>query len=440
MKTSADLGGSLGAPQGSDEIARRVSLADQVRESLLPRTLDHARLVSPFYARRLCNIDSRRPVTLADLPAIPLLTKADLTENYDAICRPLGPPQFVMYTSGTEGRELLVPVSAEEIEAGEKYFVDILPEDVEKPLTLSLVRVGHGGQWFSPRVPTIPAHVVFGPEQVISLLRRRYSFPGVEQRISVVEGNLLTLRALTSQLRMLGVDGREFGVKVVLTTGWYLTAPQRRELERFWSATVIDRYGVTEVNGDAKQCLRCGQFHFDPVVIPEVVHPITKTPVDEGVGGIVLTGLWPFNQVAPKIRYEIGDVVRVTPRPACGISDPAFTFLGRHKQSVFIVDGTDIRYLLFPTEFADVLDAYPMTVRRPHTGFCNFVSALVEGRHRPCVNVEVEWSGPQADAADEIAERLIERSAFLRSGLHQHLCTLQVKLREPHSLLQIHKV
>jgi phenylacetate-coenzyme A ligase PaaK-like adenylate-forming protein len=414
--------------------------ADDVRESLLPRTLDHARIVSPFYAQRLDDLISRQSLTLVDLPLIPLLTKSDLTENYDLICRPLGPPQFVMYTSGTEGKELLVPVSPDEIAAGEKYFSGILPEITEKPLTLSLVRVGHGGQWFSPSVPTIPAHVTFGPEQVISLLRRRYNFPGVENRISVVEGNLLTLRSLTSNLKELGIDGKDFGIKVIMTTGWYLTPSQRNELESFWSATVIDRYGVTEVNGDAKQCLSCGKFHFDPVVIPETVHPVTKAPVLDGVGGMVLTGLWPFNQVAPKIRYELGDVVKVNSRPTCRISDPSFEFLGRHNQSIFLIDGANIRYLLFPTEIADVLDEYPEAVRRSQTGFLNFRSTLTEDTRRPCVTVEIEWLGNHGSAADEVAERLIMRSEFLREALRDQVCSLQVSLRDPDSLEKIHKV
>jgi phenylacetate-coenzyme A ligase PaaK-like adenylate-forming protein len=420
------------------QIAR--STADQVRESLLSRTIDHARIVSPFYAQRLGQLGPGKDITLSNLSAVPLLTKSDLTENYDSICRPLGPPQFIMYTSGTEGRELLVPVSPEELAAGEKYFSGILPDTSEKPLLMSLVRVGHGGQWFSANVPTIPAHVTYGPEQVISLLRRRYAFPGVEDRISVLEGNLLTLRSLTSQLKDLGIDGREFGLKLVLTTGWYLTARQRRELEGFWSATVLDRYGVTEVNGDAKQCVQCGKFHFDPIVIPETIHPVTKAPIADGIGGMVLTGLWPFNQAAPKIRYELGDIVRVNSRPGCGISDPAFEFLGRHNQSVCQIDGEKIRYLLFPTEIADVLDEYTQVVRRSKTGFLNFRSTLKEDGGRPCVNVEIEWLGSKGNAADEIAERLIARSRFLREALADDVCSVRISFCEPNSLEKIHKV
>jgi len=422
------------------EVSVDRSLADDVRESLIPRTLRHASLVSPFYAKRLTGMDLDFAPALPGLVRIPLLTKSDLTENYDSICMPLDSPQFIMYTSGTDGHEMLVPVSPEEIAAGETHFADVWPSDRQRPLTMSLVRVGHGGQWFSSKVPTIPAHTTYGPDQVISLLRRRFKFPGVEDRITILEGNLLTLRALTAKLIAQNIRGQDFGLQLVLTTGWYVTARARAELEEFWGARLLDRYGVTEVNGDAKQCPQCGKFHFDPIVVAETVKPRSKQPVYDGIGLIVLTGLWPFNQVAPKIRYEIGDVVQVSSNPGCGLSEPAYEFLGRQNQSVFVEQGSEVRYLLFPTEVADVLDEYAEVVRRQHTGFLNFRSTLDLSTKKPCLRLEVEWSGPSTGKSDEISSALINRSAYLRSAMADGICELEVVFQEPNFLSHIHKV
>jgi phenylacetate-coenzyme A ligase PaaK-like adenylate-forming protein len=366
---------------------------------------------------------------------VPLLTKADLVARYDDICRPTRFPQAILYTSGTEGRELLVPVSAEEIAAAERLLgpaTTLVPGD--RPLAMTLVRVGHGGQLFSADAPSIPAHIQYGPDQLLSLLRRRYDFPGVEPRISTLEGNLLTHIKLIDMLRARGIDGRDLGIELVLTTGWYVTPHKRRTIEAFWGATLLDRYGVTEVNGDAKQCPGCGGFHFDPFVIAEAIDPSSGAAVTRGTGSLILTGLFPFNQVAPKIRYALGDLVSVDPAPACGLAEPAYRFLGRAAHSLFRAERGGTRYILFPTEVADVIDDYPQVVRRSETGFLCFASTWTDD----AVRTRIEWRG-DGDPA-EIAARIVSRSPTLAQAIADGVCGFDVEFVPPGSLATISKL
>jgi phenylacetate-coenzyme A ligase PaaK-like adenylate-forming protein len=291
---------------------------------------------------------------------------------------------------------------------------------------------------FTANFPTIPAHITYGHEQAISLLRRRYSFPGSENRISAIEGNLLTLRTLTNMAKANGVDGRSFGLKMLFSTGWYITQTCRNLIEDYWGAPLLDRYGVTEVNGDAKQCSACNMFHFDPFVIEEVLSPDEDKPIEEGIGRIVLTGLFPFNQVAPKIRYVIGDYVEKVMSP-CGNGQPGYRFLGRMKQTLLHRDPNGMHFILFPSEIADVLDEFEEVYRRPNTGFLGFTSALV-GKERPSVTVTVEVEAG-ATPSQRIRQRLLERSYFLRQALeHELVSSLDIEIVAPGSLKTIHKI
>jgi phenylacetate-coenzyme A ligase PaaK-like adenylate-forming protein len=430
----------LAASQQEANVAAGTALpsnSEALRSLLLQSTLIHACETNEYYREAFRDIDIRQ-FRIDDLTLLPQLSKADLKQYYDRICQPKLFPDIIMYTSGTEGQELLVPVSAEEIASAEYLLagsVDLYPGP--RPLALTLVRLGHGIQHLTPLAPMIPTHISYGPEQVLRLLAREYDFPGVEPRISVLEGNLYTHIKLIELMRAAGVDGREFGLKLVLTTGWYVTAHKRREIEGFWGAPLLDRYGVTEVNGDSKQCPACGMFHFDPFVIAEAVDPSTGLAVERGPATLILTGLFPFNQVAPKIRYALGDLVWREPSPACGMDEPGYRFLGREKFSMFRPGDVETQYFLFPTEVADVIDDYPEVVRREQTGFLCFASNWADD-DPDCIVTRIEWSGP--DKTKELEQKIILRSPTLARAHETGRFRYRVELVKAGSIASISKL
>src|SRR4030095_5273738 len=142
-----------------------------------------------------------------------------------------------------------------------------------------------------------------------------------------------TRRELTSGRLAAGVDPREFGLESIAVSGWYVPAWERELLETTWNAVLLDCYGVTEANGDERWFNLCQRYHFDFTVIPESLDPETLEPIDEGIGCMVLTGLYPFNQGIPKIRYFIGDLVEVG-AATCGSSERAVRFLSRMRDAV----------------------------------------------------------------------------------------------------------
>src|SRR5262245_37809576 len=83
----------------------------------------------------------------------------------------------------------------------------------------------------------------------------------------------------------------------------------KRWLQEQWNAELISTYACSELGLAAIACPRDpNRYHFDHTMYAEVVDPQTSKPVDVGQEGrILLTGLYPFQQVCMFVRYEIGD-------------------------------------------------------------------------------------------------------------------------------------
>src|SRR5262245_59858970 len=92
------------------------------RLELLHLTLRHARSASPFYQSTLANLPVKLE-TIDDLAAFPFIDKDTLLERDSELQTIRRFPDYVMYTSGTSGSPLKVPVYREEIEAFEAIIV-----------------------------------------------------------------------------------------------------------------------------------------------------------------------------------------------------------------------------------------------------------------------------------------------------------------------------
>jgi phenylacetate-coenzyme A ligase PaaK-like adenylate-forming protein len=167
-----------------------------------------------------------------------------------------------------------------------------------------------------------------------------------------------------------GYDPSTFGINLISSTGWLIGKHSWKFLEETWNALVVDRYAIAEIHGDAKYCPVCRWYHFDFTVIPEVVHPLTLLPIKDGVGVLLLTGLYPFNQAQPMIRYWTGDLFEIKSK-LCTLNEPSYMFKGRISATIYYVDGEKIYYLLFPTDVAQILDEFS-DIARDEYGFLKF--------------------------------------------------------------------
>jgi len=146
-----------------------------------------------------------------------------------------------------------------------------------------------------------------------------------------------TLAALPSQLLEFAGLLEESGVRLpqvrlIQTYGEFLDPRVRRRLEGYFSAAVVDAYGLREVSTVAAQCT-AGSHHVEvPRVRVEVVGP-DDSPQPPGTSGeIVVTEL--VNRAMPFIRYRTGDVGSVTTQECpCGLDWPMLLIADARKDS-----------------------------------------------------------------------------------------------------------
>lgn len=330
----------------------------ELREGLLRETVAWCAANSPFYRERFPDPSEVR--SLDDLARLPILFREDVISNYDAlICDP-ATPAAVMHTTGTTGAFLeVLRGPAEQAFVWEFFAAQQALESAPdpRPLQLNLTNSYHGS--LTP-MPT-PAYVLSASvhdraqaSQARGILERAYELPGVESRVSTVIGTERMVKALTAYLLEDGFDLAGSSVDTVALFGGHVPAARKLLLGGLWNAQVTDQYSLTEVFGGARECGVGGPWVFDPHVIAEVVHPRTLAPVSSGLGVLVLTGLYPFVQQLPLVRYFTGDLVEVTADGGDG--GPEVLYAGRLVRSIVDDSGDEVRPLLLSGPLYEVLE------------------------------------------------------------------------------------
>lgn len=188
------------------------------------------------------------------------------------------------------------------------------------------------------------------------ILPAEYREDGIEPFCSLLIGAQRLLVAFTDYARARRKPVFH-NLERIITYGSYLTSEVRRRIEEFWEVPIIDRFGLSEVTGGATQSSDCGWYFFGPTVYAEVVGHHSKEPIKEGVGVLVLTALWPFQQCQPLVRYFTGDVVEVTHSRSSLPDHFAIRPLGRLNASVAAV-GSD-EWLMTADVLLEALESTP---------------------------------------------------------------------------------
>ena len=425
---------------------------------LLGETVQQA-MSSPFYADlyRRTGVDPTSVARVSDLPRLPIVEKEELRAAGPlALCDTGLTMSHLQHTSGTTAEPFLVHRSAEEAQFIQDFFTRLNEPQTRRgrraPLMLQVQFPDHGTS------TPIPAHIFVVPfsvtseplvENAVLMLGKEFAFPGVEPRASILSGSHTGLIVLTNYVVEREIDAEHrFAVRLVHSEGRYLTARWRAVLRDVWGATISNKYSLAEMFGGAGECLECGGFHFDPVVVPEVVDLTTKEPIDQGTGGLVLTSLYPFVQLQPMIRYWTGDLFEVGD---VGCYAPTFRYRGRLNHALLDPDRPD-RPLLAGVDLIEALDRHPEVNRT--TRFRDLVSVRYQQaggelkargivrRARGTLEIDLvvelafeprlyeERTGP---LRDQIAEELL-RSPALADVVASGAATFDVELVRPGSL------
>lgn len=331
-----------------------------LRSSLLSATLAHASTKSRFYAALWGErVSAVRGVE--DLPLLPILRKEDVVERFDDILCGATFPALVQHTTGTTGAPLRVFRSADEVAFIREFFGRVAGLEVTTPpIVLHLADLYHGP---SLEIPSHAYPLRAGMtddillKEAVRLLTSEHAVPGGRGRVSTIVGLVPYLKTLTTHLIETGFDFSTTAVEVICPLCTIVTPRWRSLLSSTWSAAVIDRYSLAEIFGGATRCLRCESFHFDPVVVPEVVDVSSHEPLRSGVGALVLTSLYPFVQMQPMVRYWTGDLVEIS-TDSCQ-PDLSVRFKGRVSSTPLMRRGDRHEVVVCPVDVYEALDDLP---------------------------------------------------------------------------------
>jgi phenylacetate-CoA ligase len=305
----------------------------------LQELASYARAHCTYYRERLpTRLDS-----LDDLRHIPLLRKADVRANFDAILADAGARSRILLdqTSGTTGSFMRFAASAEGVRA---HFAVIDNYYASFGCDYGARRVRLGGHVFAPASRTRPPFWLYSRVDN-QLYMSAYHMDAHTLPLYVAKLNAFRpvyITGLGHITYLLGHyleehGGLAFTPRGVFTDAEMLLPQQRETIERGFGVDCYDIYGTRETNWLAAQCVQ-HRYHTLPLSsILEVVDDAGR-PLPAGqVGHIVVTDL--TQKAFPFIRYDTGDLGALAAEECpCGW----------HSRVLDLIEGRTDDYILTP--------------------------------------------------------------------------------------------
>jgi hypothetical protein len=332
----------------------------RVRDQQLLATLEHAANNVPYY-RRKWGARWKRVRSVRDLHLLPLLTKEEAIANQRELLAGTPGAYGGTISSGTmhgDRAPLRVLHTDSETRALDELYAGFpAAKEPRRPrgFVLEVRAMHHGlpeGQPPHGRIRVPWTYTANALRLIRELLANRQPDRSRAIALNIGAGALMALTAWFSER---GEDPARFRLIEISTYGRKLSPTWREHIERAWEAPIYDNFSLSEFRTPATECEACGWFHWgDPPLHFEVVDH-----------ALVLTGLYPFVQAMPLIRYSTGDCVELGPRCATA-SERGFRFRGRVSQTVFDSNG---RPIVTGQDIQDFLESQPLVAREPH--HCN---------------------------------------------------------------------
>ncbi|HUL66731.1 MAG TPA: AMP-binding protein [Burkholderiaceae bacterium] len=366
---------------------------------------------SPFY-QRFHRGSQDRP-----LQELPILTKATMMENFDALVtdrqirlseaeRYLGEPAtarlfldryVVLSTSGTTGRrgvflfdpgEWVAAIAAITRPIAWSGAAGNLRNPPRSALIASATPWHYSariGKSLSTRL--LPTLRLDAGEPLPVLVEKLNAW---QPTALAVYPSVLTQLADEQLARRLKIP-----LKNVATSAEVLPAETRRRVEQAWGIRVFDTYGATEYAPIAAECSFGNKHFFEDRAIVEVVDEQGRAVAPGERGDRILLTLLE-RRTQPLIRYEISDMVRELPGECgCGRKFRMIESIeGRVEDVLHFTrrDASDARVAIHPNLFHAILETVPATgwqVVHDAQGLTVFLTGSVDERLREQLRARV---------------------------------------------------
>ena len=341
-----------------DRTALRTWQLDRLNELLA-----QARANSPYYAKALaeCSLPLR---SLEEVTHLPVLTKRNIRENFDALqCTNLPRSRFVKSrTGGSTGEPTYY--------CWDKRGMDWNRASVYRSAEWAGVALGErtvhmsGSHFDYTQAQALHSRIVYFLQRY-----RDYSVAFLTQELleqyfvqlnqfqpSSIWGYASGLNVFAQFIEKQHPGARFDYLKAIITSSETLLPEQRQRINKvFGAGKVHDNYGSREMYIGAECSAHNGYHLHADVLYVEVVDKLNRPCAPGEVGRILLTDM--ANHAFPFIRYEIGDLgamADATPCP-CGVTLPRLQSVqGRVADLIVLPDR-----VLTPPNFATLFSDFP---------------------------------------------------------------------------------
>jgi len=379
----------------------------------------------PLYRERL-RVAGVRPGdvrTLADLRALPFMTKTDFRDTYPfgLLAVPLDDVVRIHASSGTTGKPTVVAYTQRDVELWTAVMARTLraggvgPADVvQNAYGYGLFTGGLGFHYGAERIgaAVIPISGGFTERQLMA-----FTDLGATVLCSTPSYALYLAEALEEA----GIDRAALRLRVGFFGAEPWTDGMRQALEARLGLMALNIYGLSEVIGPgvAVECPeRRGMHVAEDHFLPEIVDPVTLVPLPPGeTGELVFTTL--TKEALPVVRYRTRDLTAIDSTPcACGRASVRIGRITGRTDDMLIIRGVNV----FPSQVEHALLQVPGLA--PH-----YLLVLRRDGALDTLEIRVEAAAPAEGAAGEALAARARRRVHETIGL-----TAEVTVVPPHAI------
>lgn len=249
---------------------------------------------------------------------------------------------------------------------------------------------------------------------------------------------------LTKYMVQRGLSPADSRVRTILITGSWVGPHTRRWIEETWQARLFTTYSCAELTGAAVECpLQPGRYHFSSNIFAEVLDTRGKHVSESETGTIHLTGLFPFQQCATFLRYNVGDWGRWRGfgKCKCGLVGPNLEMLGRSRDVLTFKGRRSAMHQIAPVPIRNALDRFSFVPRIPRPQH----RIRIEPAKIPVLVVDLEcyalgdraW---QRRAVDDITAAILEEDLQINRLVDDGEIELRVVLHFRSAITQLTSV
>jgi len=334
-----------------------------LQQARLARLIDRLLAAGGTQGRRLAEagLTSGAEVALADLPRLPVTSKADMWSEYPfgMLAVPLSDVVAVHGSSGTGGRPTLVAYTRADLRLWARMCARALA--AAGATADSVVHNAYGYGLFTGGLgihqgaielgaTVIPASGGMTSRQVTLIRDLRPDILTCTPSYAIRLGEALAA-AGAGPAGGLAIRAGIFGAEP-----W--TDALRARIEDLLGLRALDIYGLSEVIGPgvASECLEADGLHVnEDHFLVEAVDPVTGAPVPDGTAGELLFSTV-TKEALPLLRYRTGDIAALRRGTCgCGRTLARMSKITGRRDDMLVIRGVNV----YPSEVERVLLGEP---------------------------------------------------------------------------------